>query len=126
MIKNACNTLLSANPGTLPDMQDALTDYFQRLSFVRVKKETINFQNVETETPHNFMGVRQPFSPQQLMLKPVGQRSWLWEMIHSYPDLILTTDEVILFGKVRYRVMQKLDYKEYGYIEYHIVQDYTK
>lgn len=124
-ILNARDVLLSANPGTLPNVQDAMTSWFQVLTFTKIKKEIVNFQLVETSESTTFCGVRQPFTAQQLSMKPDGQRNWKWETIHAFPNLILKPDDVIVFSGCVYRVMQKTDYKEYGYIEYQIVQDYT-
>lgn len=124
MIKNGSEVSLIENPGTLPNMESTLLDWFQKLTFTQVEKNTIDFKLVEVETSYDFMGVRQPFTVQQLMMKPEGQRKWKWEMIHALPDLVLEPDEIITFLDQNYRVDQKLDYKEYGYVEYHIVQDY--
>lgn len=125
MIHNAKDTLLTANPGTLPNVQDAMADWFQQLSFTTIVKTVVNFEVVETLTTVAFYGVRQPFTAQQLMMKPEGQREWKWETIHAYPDLILRPDDIITFESVSYRVMEKLDWKEYGYVQYNIVQNYT-
>lgn len=122
--QNAKNVPLSANPGTLPNVAEALFSWFQPLFFTYMDKKTVNFQLVETPTIFNFQGVRQPFSPQQLKMKPEGQRQWKWETVHAYPTLVLAPDDIITFANVNYRVMEKLDWKEYGYVEYHIVQDF--
>jgi len=106
-------------------MREAFSGLYQRLTFTKVTKTVVDFEVVETEDPRFAMGVRQPLSAQKLMMKPEGQRSWKWEMIHSTPELVLSVDEVIVFGRTRYRVMEKFDWKEYGYVEYHIVQDFT-
>lgn|SRR5574343_364486 len=124
-IHNASSVPLTSNPGTLPDVSAALLNWFQPITFTKIVKTVVNYKAVETKTNFSFQGVRQPFTPQDLMMKPEGQRSWKWEMIHCYPDLVLIPDEIIYFGLTKYRVMQKLDYKEYGYVQYHITEDYT-
>lgn len=58
------------------------------------------------------------------MIKPIGERDWQWESIHAFPTLQLQPDDIITFDDVDYRVMNKSDYKEYGYVVYEIVQDY--
>jgi hypothetical protein len=123
-IHNASDTLLTANPGTLPNVQEAMASWFQTLTFTKIVKTVVNFNAVEVRTNFAFQGVRQPFTSQQLMMKPEGQRKWKWEMIHAYPDLVLQPDEIIIFNGLNYRVMQKYDYTEYGYVQYDIVQDY--
>ena len=88
-------------------------------------KSVVGSQLVEVDTPFIFQGVRQPFTAQQLALKPEGQRHWKWEMIHAWPNLQLKPDEIITFANQNYRVMQKWDWTEYGYVQYEIAQDYT-
>lgn len=124
-IFNASSVLLNQNPGTLPNVSRALLNWFQPLNFVTIVKTVVNFAVVETLTTVNFLGVRQPFTPQMLLMKPEGERQWKWETIHALPGLILSPDDIITFLGVNYRVMQKLDWKEYGYVQYDIVQDYT-
>lgn len=126
MIYNAGDIPLDRNPGTLPNMSDALFSLFQPMTFRKISKTQVNFETVEVETGYSTYGVRQPFTPQQLAMKPEGQRAWKWETMHSLPDIELIPDDVIVFNSVRYRVMQKLDWKEYGYIEHHIVQDFKR
>lgn len=124
-LKNACDTLLSQNPGSLPNVQGAMANWFQPLKFAKIIKEVVNFQVVETQVITNFMGVRQPMKPKDLEIMPEGQRAWSWEMIHAYPDLVLAVDDIIYFNGVPYRVMNKHDWTEYGYLRYDIKQDYT-
>lgn len=126
MITNAKDISLLANPGTLPNVSEALLNWFQILTFTKVVKSVADFGLVETECEVSFRGVKQNMSPQRLSMKPEGQRSWNWETIHAQVDLILKTDDVISFGGVPYRVMAKADYKEYGYVSYDIVEDYRR
>jgi hypothetical protein len=79
----------------------------------------------EVSYTHDFLGVRVPLKAQQLDKKPEGQRAWKWEVLYSTPDFLLTPNDVLVFNCLRYRVDAKLDYSEYGYLEYHIVQDYS-
>ncbi len=124
VIQNASSIPLNANPGSLPNVSDALMSWFQQMTFTLITKSVINHELVEIGTDYSTMGVRQPFTPQQLAMKPEGQRQWLWETMHTLPGITLKVDDVIVFSGVRYRVMQKLDWKEYGFTELHIVQDY--
>lgn len=128
-VQNGKDFLISAVPGTLPNMHDTLLDYFLPITFVRVTKEDVNFSVKETREEIECMGVVQPMSPQQLSIKPIGQREWKWYTIHAFPNLILNPDDIIKFVNIladneNYRVMAKMDWKSYGYVEYHIVKDY--
>lgn len=123
-IHNAKDVPLKAGQGTVPNVVESMYDYFQTNTFIRIVKTIVNFQTVETETEETFFGVRQPFSPQQLAMKPEGQRRWKWQTIHALPTLQLSPDERILFNDEKYRVMGKSDFKEYSYLMYEIVEDY--
>lgn len=125
IIQNAADVLLSQNPGTLPDPSGALLDWFQYMAFTLIRKRVVDYSVVEDKTEISTMGVRQPMKPQQLMMKPEGQRKWRWETIHCLPDLVLNVDDRIRYMDVPYRVMERLDWREYGFIEYHVVEDYT-
>lgn len=124
-IFNAKDRPLSANTGTLPDMSGALLNWLQPMTFTLITKTVVNFKVVETPTMVDFQGVWQPFTAQQLMMKPEGQRRWLWFTCHALIGLILKPDEVVTYQGVQYRVMAKLDYKEYNYVEYHLVNDFS-
>jgi hypothetical protein len=71
-----------------------------------------------------FQGVIQPFTERQLSLKPEGERAWSWFWLHADPVVTLEIDDVVLFKGVQTRVMAKKDYALYGYVEYHLVQDW--
>lgn len=125
VIANGSSSPLFAKAGTVPDVSGAMQDYFQPMVFTTVVKTVSGFQAVETPTALNFQGVIQPLTERQLMLKPEGQRSWNWLMLHADPSLTLNTDDVVNYLGVQTRVMTRKDYSLYGYIEYHLVQDYT-
>lgn len=123
-IANGADSPLFAKAGTVPDVSGAMQDYFQAMTFEPVVKNVVAFQAVETTTPVTFRGVIQPFTERQLMLKPEGERAWTWLMLHSDPVLTLQVDDVVLYLGVQTRVMSRKDYGLYGYIEYHLVQDW--
>lgn len=124
-IHSASSVPLRPGPGSVPNVTESLTDWFQQLTFTRIVKSIVNFQEAEVPTQTVFYGVRVPFSPQQLMMKPIGQREWHWEAVYAYPTLQLKPDDQIIFNGITYRVMGKTDYKEYGYLIYEIKEDYT-
>ncbi len=123
MIINGKNKTLSQT-NNLPNMSETIKNWFQNLTFKKIVKSIVNYQAVETETIISTKGVRQPFSPQQLKVKPEGQRGWKWETLHCLTNVVLVPDEIVEFNSIRYRVIEKKDYTEYGYIEYEIVQDF--
>lgn len=109
----------------LPQVSGALSNWQQTMTFTTIVKTTVNSVLVETKTDTTFKGVWQPMGAAQLKLKPIAQRTWKWFTCHAEPKVQLKNDEIITFNSENYRVMEKLDYKEYGYIEYHLVKDYT-
>lgn len=119
------NVALNALSGSVPDVSGAMLDYFQPMIFGVVTKETVNFQAVETSEDINFQGVWQPLTERQLQLKPEGQRAWSWFWLHADPSLTLQVDSVIKYLGIQYRVMSHKDYRLYGYVEYHLVEDWT-
>jgi hypothetical protein len=111
--------------GTLPDPSGALFSYFQPLTLKVLTKSLVNFQNVEVAVATNTMGVIQPLTAQQLNMKPEGQRAWIWQNLYCLPGLVLKPDDVVIFQGTQYRVMNKTDYSQFGFLNYHLVQDFT-
>ena len=124
-VVSANSVLLTQNPGTLPDMNDSIKEWFQPMTFEVLTKTVVNFQVVETPSTTSFQGIWQPFSPKELKILPQGERDWSWFKLHADPSLALNPDDVVQYQSVQYRVMSKLDYTNYGFIEYSLVQDYT-
>lgn len=124
-LANGRNTPLNALQGTVPSLSGVLTDWFQAMSFTRVVKSTVGFQVIETPTVISFRGVIQPLSDRALQLKPEGQRAWTWFLLYSDPTLKLDVDEVVTYLGIQYRVMALKDYSIYGYMDYHICEDFT-
>lgn len=124
-IQNAKDVSLSQNSGTVPNMGDALLNWFQPITFTQIVKSIVNYQDVETPTNVSFLGVWQPLSPQDVLMKSEGQRIWKWFTVHTQIQLPLAPDDVLTYLGVQYRVKGKLDYSIYNFYEYHLVQDYT-
>lgn len=125
VIKNGKNTPLNQNSGGLPEMSGALDSWLQVMVFIVVTKTVVDFNVVEAGTEYSFSGVWQPMGPQELKMKPEGQRDWKWFQVHTYTQLPLKVDMVIKYQGENYRITKKTDYKEYGYITYDLVNDYT-
>ena len=125
-IFNASSVPLDQNSGTLPNVGDAMLDYFQAMTFSTVVKAVQQGGTVvETPTPVTFQGVWQPLSPRAVEMKPEGQRKWNWYRCHADPSLGLKPDDVVTYLGVQYRVMGKWDFSLYGYNEYQLVDDYS-
>ena len=109
--------------GTTPQMGDTLSGWTQKLVFNLIEKKVINYKVVETATKINFPGVWQPMSLEQLQMKPTEQRAWSWFIVHSTTPVPMKIDDIVNYLGKLYRVMSFGDYKEYGYYEYHLVDE---
>lgn len=125
VISNASQRPINQQNGTTPDVSGALMDWFQPMVFEVVTKITIGHQLVEKPRQYNFQGVIQPFTERQLFLKPEGQRAWSWFLMHAQYGLTLQVDDVVLWLGKQTRVMSRKDYMLEGFVEYHLVQDWT-
>jgi hypothetical protein len=124
-IQNGKNIPLNVGTGSIPNVSGAMQSWFQPMTFEPVVKSTIGFRVVETGNPINFRGVIQPLEPRRMEIKEEGQQAWTWLQLHSDISLRLNVDDVVLYLGVQTRVMALKDYKIYGYMEYHLVQDWT-
>lgn len=125
MIVNAKDTKLNASYSKLPNLSNPIKKWVLPLSFIKITKTIYDGEVAETETVYNFEGVFQNLNSKQLQIKPEAERAWSWKMIHSLTNLFLEVDDKISFENKEYRVMNIINYKEYGYYEYHIVEDYN-
>ena len=128
-IGNACNIPLNLQQGTIPNVQGALFDWFQDLTFGQLTKTTVDFQVVETVVNIAFWGVVVPMGGRELILKPEGQRQWNWSSVYAQAApggaiMALKADDIIIFLGTQYRVMTRKEHALYGFVVYEIVEDY--
>lgn len=124
-IKNAADIPLNQQgQGTIPNVNSAMSNWYQPMTFGIVTKAMSGFEVIEDMEEINFQGVIQPLTGRRLMLKPEGQRAWNWQLLHADPSLNLKVDSVVIYLGKQTRIMAKKDYKIYGYVEYELVQDW--
>lgn len=90
-------------------------------------KFTEDYRTYESFFEHTAMIFRVP-TGQKLEMKPEGQRRWNTETIYTDTTLDLSVDDIIYFDDEtdkKYRVLNKTDYKNFGFNEYEITTDYT-
>lgn len=116
---------MAINNPNLPNMQSALLSWYVPMTFDVVTKTVQAGQVIETMVPVTFKGVMQELTSARLLLKPEGQRTWRWKWLHASPTLQLKNDDVVIYDGTQYRVMAKKDYREYGYLEYELCEDWT-
>ncbi len=127
-IQNGSNIPLNFAQGSIPNMGETLTDYFQKMSFIQITKTVQGFEVLETPVTTNFWGILMPFGARELKLIPEGQRAWTYFKLYAQPVLTLQVDDVIVLTSInnkQTRVTSREDYKMYGYVSYSLVQDWT-
>lgn len=122
-IVNANTRTVAQAVTPMPTMRTALYGWYRDLALTKMVKKVVGSRTVETPEPLAAQGTWQPFGPEQLKIKPEGMRSWRWFMIHTTPDVVLLTDDRINRDGVNYRVMEKGDYGDQGFVEYHVIND---
>lgn len=125
MIKNARHQKIDDVPLGLPDVSGAVQSFLQPARLGIVHKAQVSGYTQETVSWIRTQLVRQAFTPEQLALKPEGERSWKWYTLHTLPDICLKTDDIIMLHGLRMRIMEISGYAEYGFNEYHAIEDYT-
>lgn len=123
-IKNGKDINLSQTSGTLPDVSGAMQNWFQSMTFTTITKTLVNFSVVETSASITVPAVIQPYTIQQLQIRPEGERAFRWFTLHSDSALQLNVDDVVVYQTRKFRVMERGEYASYGYMEYHIIEDY--
>lgn len=110
----------------LPNLSEALSGLSQTMNIFKVKKTMeVTGEIFETLSAINFEGIIQPMKAFAISLKPEGQRSWRWYTMHSPIGLPLVLDDVLYYADTKYRVAEVLEFNQYGYFEYHLVQDFS-
>lgn len=111
---------------SLPQMDAAMSEWRQQIILVVITQVNNEGDITDNRRTINFDGVVQPLQPEEIKLKPEGQRHWEWLQIHSYAgDLNLSTNDRVEYKGMPFKIMATKDYSEYNYIEYHLVRDTT-
>jgi hypothetical protein len=109
----------------IPNLRNPVKFFSQRLSFIKITKQIINFEVKEVEETITSFGVKYPMSPDELKIYPEGERNFAWFSIFT-PIELKIDDRLIFTGSDTniYRVRRRENYSEYGYIEYDVMEDY--
>lgn len=110
---------------SLPTVHTTILGWFRPLVLGRVTKTIVEGEVKNAVSEQKCRGVIQPFDDRKLRLKPEGERSWDWQMLHVTPDVKLANGEVFKIKGVPFRVMGQKNWSEYGYLTYELVQNYT-
>jgi len=109
----------------MPQMTVAFGGWEIPITLLRISQVISDGWVVNLETPVSFKGTWQPLSPEEINLKPDGQRSWEWIDLHVVGKSVLfkTNDRIIKDG-LQYKVMALKDYTLNNFSEYHLIRDY--
>lgn len=127
MIISAKNKSLKNQNSNLPNMSETIKSWFLNISFQYVTRSlSEDSADLTTETSQtiNTLGVVRPPSEQELKLMPEGAWSWEWLQIHCLPDVIMETNQYVIYDGKKYKVMDKKDYSKYGYVRYTLLEAY--
>lgn len=111
----------------IPNVQDVVRGWLNNMNAERITTTIVNGDAEEVATPVKFKGMIQVQSPYQLSLHQEGERSWNWVDVYcDYANFEL--DDVLKYKNVRYRIMKKENWEEfgYGYYKYECVRDYNE
>lgn len=109
----------------MPQMSAAFAGWTIPISLLLIRQEISAGFLVNYEETVTVRGTWQPLDPEEIELKPEGQRSWEWVDLHVEGSTVLfkTNDRVLKDG-VRYKVMSSKDYTLNNFSEYHLVRDF--
>lgn len=123
MIQNGNKILLSNTNSALPNMANTITSWFLNITFEVVERTLDGADWVEQITQKiNTKGVVQPPRDEDLKIMPEGTWSWQWLMVHCLPEVELNTNQYIKYDGIVYKVMDKKDWRKYGYVRYMLAE----
>lgn len=124
MINNANKKSLSQTSSALPQVDPAVAEFLQNMSFGIVQKTMVDGYIQEVVITKKCLATKQAMNPTELAMKPEGQRTWNWSKIHSI-DLDVPLDSVFILDTLCYRVLSRIENGEYGFFEYDVKEDYS-
>lgn len=109
----------------MPQMSAAFSGWKILVDLLVIRQEISAGFLINYEETINVRGTWQPFTDEQIELKPEGQRSWEWIDLHiEGATMIFATNDRVLKNGLRYKVMARKDYTLNNFSEYHLIRDY--
>lgn len=112
---------------TMPNMSNALAGWEVSILVNRRVMTYTDGDASYTNVTSSIKGVRQPLKPEEIELKPEGQRSWSWHSIHvptKYEQL--NNDQIIVVAGRNHKIMGQMDWSLDGYVLYHAILDFSE
>lgn len=109
----------------MPQMSSAFSGWTIKMDLAKITQEIVDGFVQDVETVFSVNGVWQPLSSEQIALKPDGQRSWEWIMLHvtGNKTLFATNDRIRRNG-IDYKIMGLKDYRLNNYTYYELIKDF--
>lgn len=110
----------------LPNINSAVMAWASDTRVFISAKRIQDYKTVESYYENTVKILRIP-TGQKLEMKPEGQRKWNTELLYSDNSLDLKLDDIIIFEREdsqKFRVTDKTDWNQFGFIEYRITSDY--
>ncbi len=125
MLTNANKGTLQNNVGGLPDVSAAVEYLLQPVSVDIVIQQMINGYYQPIARRIDTQASVQPM-PQELAIKMEGERNWRWSLIHILPNVDLQNNDFITLFGIKYKVMKRENWFQYGYILYSVVEGFQQ
>lgn len=112
--------------GWYPNLNSAVMTWAKPTMVFIAAKKLHDYKTIESYISKTVNIFRVP-TGQQLEMKPEGQRAWNTETLYTDNSLNLGVDDIIYFEILeseRFRIVNKTDWNQFGYIEYKIMSDY--
>lgn len=107
---------------SIPQIRIAFAGWKKLITIIKITIEIIDYEAVQTRETIRFAGVIQPLKNEEILIKPIEQRSFRWLQIHCFPDVELIIGDLIEYSNKYWKVMTKKDYSLNNYIEYHLIE----
>lgn len=93
------------------DMRIAYSGMKQKGQYIHVSKEIDDGEAVESESdPIPFWGCFQPLRPNEILIKPEGQRTWMWWRV--WASVRLELDDIVFDPEGRrFRVLSRENWR---------------
>ena len=109
----------------LPNVSQAVAGFLRKTRVGLVQKQLFKGKTQEVPVWQDAMIFRQAIK-EPIGITGEGNRSFKWHAIYTLPDLLLNNDDLICIGRKSYRIRNKEDWEEYGYLRYEAIEDYTE
>lgn len=111
----------------MPQMNAAFSGWTIKMTWTKIVQSIVDGFPVNQEIPFTIEGVFQPLSAEEIKLKPDGQWSWSWYMLHiKGKESPFETNDRIKYNGVTYKVMGKKDYALNNYTQLDIIKDFQE